>query len=78
VIRRAGVVGLCVIAALCSGCAYSIKDIDTSNREPACVRQCTATYSACVSQGPSVGFRTETLRACGEAYSVCANTCPSK
>lgn len=59
-----------------SGCAYSIKDIDVSNLEPSCVRECSTSYSSCVSQGNQVGFKTETLRACRESYQVCANTCP--
>lgn len=67
-----------VLVALLTGCAYSIKDVDTSKAEPACVRQCTSSYSACVSGGPSIGFKTETLRACGEAYSICISSCPSK
>lgn len=61
-----------------TGCAYSIKDIDTSKADPVCVRQCTGSYSSCVSGGPSIGFKTETLRACGEAYSVCISACPVK
>lgn len=60
------------------GCAYSIAEIDTSKKEPACVRQCLGSYSPCVSQGPSIGFKTETLRACKEAYVICLNTCPAK
>lgn len=70
---------LTIIAiTLLSACAYSIKDVDTSKADPACVRQCTTSYSSCVSGGPSIGFKTETLRACGEAYSVCVSTCPDK
>jgi hypothetical protein len=61
-----------------SACAYSISDIDVSKFEPACVRQCSTTYSACVSGGNQVGFKTETLRACQESYKVCVNTCPVK
>jgi hypothetical protein len=61
-----------------SGCAYSIAEIDVSNTEPTCVRQCAETYSKCVSGGPSVGAKTETLRACREAYSICISTCPLK
>jgi hypothetical protein len=69
----------CVLgAALVSGCAYSIKDVDVSKAAPMCVRECTATYSACVSGGPSVGLKTETLRACGDAYAVCIASCPAK
>lgn len=61
-----------------SGCAYSIKDIDVSKADPICTRQCTTTYSQCVSGGPSVGFKTETLRACREAYAICISSCPIK
>ena len=62
---------------LIAGCAYSISDIDVNKTEPNCARQCTANYSSCVS-GPQIGFKTETLRACREAYSVCVQTCPAK
>lgn len=61
-----------------TGCAYSISDIDVSNSEPSCVRECTQTYSSCVSAGNQIGFKTETLRACRESYSVCVRTCPPK
>ena len=60
------------------GCAYSIADIDISKSEPACVRQCSSSYSSCVSQGNQIGFKTETLRACRESYAVCVQTCPAK
>ena len=69
-------IALC--AVLLAGCAYSIKDIDTSKVEPTCARQCTTTYSSCVSGGNQVGFKTETLRACREGYTACVNTCPAK
>jgi hypothetical protein len=60
------------------GCAYSITDIDISKSEPSCVRQCSTSYSSCVSQGNQIGFKTETLRACRESYAVCVQTCPVK
>lgn len=69
---------VCLMSFILSGCAYSISDINVSNLEPSCVRECTATYSSCVSGGPQIGAKTETLRACREAYSVCVNTCPPK
>jgi len=71
---------LCVFAltTLLQGCAYSISEIDLSKTEPVCARQCTANYSSCVSGGNQIGFKTETLRACREAYSACVQTCPSK
>lgn len=61
-----------------SACAYRITDIDVSDKEPKCVRECTATYSNAVSQGNQVGFKTETLRAAKDAYSICVSTCPNK
>jgi hypothetical protein len=59
------------------GCAYSISEIDTSDYEPKCVRECTKAYSECVSVDHA-GFHTETLRACKESYKQCINTCPEK
>jgi hypothetical protein len=67
-----------LFALALSGCAYSINDIDVTKTEPMCTRQCTATYSACVSGGNQVGFKTETLRACREGYAACVQTCPTK
>ena len=46
------------INVVASGCAYSIKDIDVSDLEPSCVRECSTSYSSCVSQGNQVGFKT--------------------
>jgi len=67
-----------LVATLLAGCASSIKDVDASKAAPACVRECTATYSACVAGGPSVGFKTELLRACSDAYAICIANCPAK
>ncbi len=64
------------MALLSSGCAYSIKEVDVSNSEPSCVRECSANYSSCASQGNQIGLKTETLRACKEAYEICVKTCP--
>ena len=69
-------IALVISTGLLLGCAYSISDIDISKSEPSCVRQCTTTYSSCVSGGNQIGFKTETLRACQESYKVCVQTCP--
>lgn len=74
--NRAPLVLVAVVAL--SACSYSIKDVNVNGKEPACVRQCSGSYSSCVSQGPSVGFQTETLRACRDAYEVCTSTCPAQ
>ena len=60
---------------LLAGCAYSISDIDTSNTDPSCLRECAKCYSSCVSGGNQIGAKTETLRACREGYAVCVKTC---
>ena len=60
------------------GCAYSIKEVDVSKASPPCVRECSASYSSCVSQGNQIGFKTETLRACKESYEICISACPPK
>jgi hypothetical protein len=67
-----------IALTLLAGCAYSIKDVDVSKAESTCARQCTVTYSSCVSGGNQVGFKTETLRACKEGYEACIKTCPEK
>lgn len=72
------VVMLAFATVVLSGCAYSIKDIDISKAAPSCVRECSHSYGTCSGNGPVVGFKTETLRACREAYEVCVNTCPEK
>ena len=72
------ILAVSVTLALLSACSYSIKDIDVSNLDQSCVRECTKIYSSCVSQGNQIGFKTETLRACQESYIICTNTCPHK
>ncbi len=69
---------LIMITILLSGCSYSISDINVDNKDKSCVRECSKSYSSCVSQGNQIGFKTETLRACKESYVVCTNTCDSK
>lgn len=67
------IVTMCV---LLSGCAYSIAEIDISHADKVCVREkCLAQYSTCAAGGPVIGAKTETLRACQEAYQICISTC---
>jgi|TARA_R110000803_G_scaffold110737_4_gene179213 hypothetical protein len=72
----------CILACLSifalGGCAYSIKEVDVSKAEPSCVKECSISYSSCVSQGNQIGLKTETLRACKEAFEICVATCPLK
>ena len=52
----------------CSG--LDIRDVSTTGKAPACVRQCAETYSRCM--GNSTGAVT---RACYSGYDVCISTC---
>ena len=67
-----------LLTILIQGCSYRITDIDVSHKESSCVRECTKSYSYSVSQGNQIGFKTETLRASKDAYSICISTCPTK
>lgn len=69
---------LLVTTIMVSACSYSIKDININNKNSKCVRECSKTYSYSISQGNQVGFKTETLKAAKEAYSICIETCPNK
>lgn len=64
---------LAIALAACS--SYRIDDIDLTHKEQTCARECTATYSFCVSEG---GRNSGILRACRDAYSACVSTCPAK
>jgi len=67
-----------IFTILLTGCAYSIKEVDVSKAEPSCVRECSISYSPCVSQGNQIGSKFETLRACKDSFEICVNTCPLK
>ncbi len=60
-----------------SGCTASIKDVDVSQAEPDCARECTTTYSLCVSR-TAIGVPYSLLSACKESFEKCIQTCPSK
>ena len=66
-----------LLPVLFTGCQHmsveDISEIDTSNKQPACVRQCTASYSDCV--GEAFGIAAQ--NSCGNAYKICINTCPA-
>jgi hypothetical protein len=57
------------------GCTASIKDVDISQADPDCVRQCTETYSSCVSV-TAIGVPYTLRSACKEAFEKCIQTCP--
>jgi len=69
-----------VIASLflvLSGCTASIKDIDISQTDPDCARQCTMAYSSCVSV-TAIGVPYTLRSACKESFEKCVQTCPIK
>jgi len=57
-----------------AGCAGGIDSVDTKNKNGACVRQCTGTYSNCI--GNAFGLSAQS--ACASGFKACANTCPDK
>ncbi len=63
-------------AALTACANTDLSDIDTSNAEPACTRECTAHYSECAQGGPAIGSNAQTLKACKEGLRMCISTCP--
>lgn len=75
---------LTAASILLAGCAISssnIDDLDTTGRDPACVRQCTATYSDCIGQSTRALGRLnqqEAMAACRSGAKVCVSTCQRK
>ena len=59
------------------GCTASIKNIDISQADPDCARQCTVTYSSCVSV-TAIGVPYTLRSACKESFEKCIQTCPNK
>jgi hypothetical protein len=57
-----------------TGCAGSIKNIDTSHASPESVNQCLNGYNQCMLGGPAVGLRTEQNGLCHDSYEVCIKT----
>lgn len=67
---------LVLLCLLLAGCASSdLSDIDIGHADKACARECTTAYSGCISGGPSVGFKTETINACKASLRLCVKTC---
>jgi hypothetical protein len=60
-----------------AGCTASIKNVDISQADPDCARQCTIAYSSCVS-GTDVGVPYAKQSACKESFEKCIQTCPIK
>ena len=65
------------LLSLFSGCTASIKDVDISNADQECARQCTANYSSCVSV-TSIGVPYTLRSACKESFEKCIQTCPGR
>lgn len=62
-----------------SGCAHSSLDTDVSNLDPACVRECSKTYSQCASSANlrgDFGLVSVALRKCSEDRKACVEKCP--
>lgn len=62
-------VRLIIMTILLAGCVATLgtPEIDTANKDPKCVRECTRDYSLCVGRAMS--------HFCGNALKICTNTC---
>jgi hypothetical protein len=60
-----------------SGCTASIKDVDISQTDQDCARECTKAYSSCVSV-TAIGVPYTLRAACKESFEQCIKTCPPK
>ena len=69
------VVATVTVSALggCTTAPRSITEINVADKEPSCIRQCTISYSSCVSGGI---LQNNQLAACHDSYSACVSTCP--
>lgn len=63
------------IALLFVGCAVTLDDVPVADKNQACVRQCAAVYSDCISRSMSGRF---SQNACKESYKVCIGACPQR
>ena len=72
--------GGALCAWMLTGCATSsLNDVDVSKAEATCARQCTMTYSSCVSTPTLGGFQQSAAYSqCKEALKLCVKTCPPK
>lgn len=69
--------------AACAGATpqQSVQTSDLANKDAACVRECTSSYSACIQRAGNTQNRlvaNDILRACGGALKICSDTCPAK
>jgi len=79
-IIRKSAMGCFVLASLfivLPGCTASIKDVDISQADPDCARECTKAYSSCVSV-TAIGVPYTLRTACKESFEKCIQTCPVK
>jgi hypothetical protein len=61
---------LFLATGLLAGCV-SLADVDTSKKDPICVRQCSISVSQCMGNG---GY----VRGCKDAFRICIESCPDK
>jgi hypothetical protein len=61
---------------LVAGCATTISDVDTSNKEPECAHSCSNNYNDCIKAFTLMPIRLQ--RECAAALHQCAQACPDK
>src|SRR5512147_2629278 len=76
----------CCASLLLTACAFSTPDdifvsAKIKAKEPACIKECSRTYSQCLANTSNSGNRpleTDGIRTCGGALLSCCDTCPDR
>jgi len=78
-------ISVVILLIFMNGCAgatpqESLEGMDLSSKDQNCVRECTRTYSSCISNASISGgnrlVANDVIRACGGALRICSSTCP--
>lgn len=80
-------ISVVIVIIFMAGCAgvtpqESLEGIDLNAKDQSCVRECSRTYSSCISNASMSGgnrlVANDVIRACGGALRICSSTCPTR
>jgi hypothetical protein len=78
-------ISVVIVIIFMAGCAgvtpqESLEGIDLNAKDQSCVRECSRTYSSCISNVSGVNrlVANDVIRACGGALRICSSTCPTR
>ena len=74
------ILGLFLTACAGATPQESLRGLDTKSKDATCIRECTYSYSTCISNASISGgnrlVANDVIRACGGALRICSDTCP--